>query len=165
MGGDNTGGLYRWTMDALFNRGVSPSNKYKNNRDDTFFDETDPRQRPSSSSEIDIYSKYDLLPDEDEPELLRPVSVNGVFDDKQDTNTFQSRRHRNVEGTPSIRKSPSLEDPVISRLFQLHEEPITSKKAALPGKFPSPSKSTKLDNKDFVSDPYRSCLLYTSRCV
>ncbi|CDO95631.1 unnamed protein product [Kluyveromyces dobzhanskii CBS 2104] len=155
MGEDNTGGIFKWTIDALFKREASPSAMYdKRIQEDSFDQETYQRPRASSSSELDIYSKYELLQDEEEPDLLRPISMNGLPDEKQDTNTFHARRARDkkVRDTPSIRRAPNLSDPIISKLFQVSEdEPQQDQRFFkpeerrdnnfLPGKFPSPTKN------------------------
>ncbi|KAG0677351.1 Branchpoint-bridging protein [Kluyveromyces marxianus] len=163
---ENTGGLFKWTVDALFRRDASPSVKYKDNDRGTYVDSAKvrsrPRERSSSFSDLDIYSKFELLPDEEDPELLRPVSTNGLFDEKQNTNTFHTRRNRRdrpVGDTPSIRRAPNPDDPVISALFGEAPTRGTAAPAApaapaatdylpgrtdrdefLPGKFPSPTR-------------------------
>ena len=165
MGSDDTGNLFKWTIDALFNRDTSPSTMYdKQLQQDSFDEEIYSRPRASSFSDPDIYSKYELLRDEDEPDLLRPVSMNGLPYEKQDTNTFHARRarERRVQETPNIRRAPNPNDPIISKLFQVDEDDsqlntneMRSQRekfntGRLPGKFPSPTKqyNARISNRD-----------------
>ncbi|SCU83122.1 LAMI_0C02080g1_1 [Lachancea mirantina] len=79
---DNTGGLFRWTMDALFGRRVSPSRKYRTfAQDDTNYNlqrdyrapepqwDGEPvraRSRANSLSfDGDFLDRYELLPEEE----------------------------------------------------------------------------------------------------
>lgn len=150
---DNTGGLYKWTVDALFNRGASPSTKYGKNHDSKYTDTNSvmlDHRKSSSASDLDIFSKYELLPDDEEPDLLRPASVDSTLYQNQDTNTFNRCNKNSFLRMPSIRKTPSFEDPVMSRLFNVQDETkFQSKEGILPGKFPSPEKQAFLHGTSF----------------
>ncbi|SCU80291.1 LADA_0B06260g1_1 [Lachancea dasiensis] len=104
---DNTGGIYKWTMDALFGRRVSPSRRFKEaSQDDTNYKlkskgttknegngvpynswTRNSRQRSSSTSSISDKSflkRYDLLQDEENMENtgqgMSPVRHRDLFD-------------------------------------------------------------------------------------
>ncbi|CEP61165.1 Bbp1p LALA0_S02e08174g [Lachancea lanzarotensis] len=85
-GDDNTGGIYKWTMDALFGRRISPSRRFKEvSQDDTNYrlrrnsempkkkwdgveyqsSERTRKRSTSVSSNRSFLQRYDLLNDED----------------------------------------------------------------------------------------------------
>lgn len=89
---DSTSGIYRWTIDALFGTRLSPSKKFRDfSNDDTNYSIKNPKvhswdnepldlnkaRSRSNSLDIDrsLQFKYDLLPDDDEPDLLKPVNI------------------------------------------------------------------------------------------
>ncbi|CUS23324.1 LAQU0S09e02212g1_1 [Lachancea quebecensis] len=169
----STGGLYRWTMDALFGRHISPSRKFKEvSQDDTNYNMKSrrdkqwdghgfqPRTRSSSASfDRSFLQRYELLQDEEEQDIMRPVrspvrsclsagqlaSQGAVLQNDESTDTFSNKRQRfkgKLSG-PSYQddslkfRAPAKNDPFISKLFQKESPQHPSN---LPGKFPSPFK-------------------------
>ncbi|SCU78298.1 LANO_0A02652g1_1 [Lachancea nothofagi CBS 11611] len=108
-GDDNTGGIYKWTMDALFGRRISPSRRFKEaSQDDTNYKSKKSHRDPkkwngaeystrarssSASTEGAFYHRYDLLQDDDDPEILKPVQ-RSVW---KDSDSF-GQRHTQVKG-------------------------------------------------------------------
>lgn len=170
-------GLYRWTMDALFGSKVSPSRKYREfAQDDTNYKSrgeftrannytSNRRGRSNSWSGLDpnFYRRHDLLPLEEsqnssQSSLMDPVDLrprgpaSPVLDP---TDTFGARKGslRRSESTIEF-KSPSADDPVVSKLFEKRKprsrhkrdkSPLRNPITQLPGKFPSPVKKSSSD--------------------
>ncbi|GAV52955.1 hypothetical protein ZYGR_0AI02370 [Zygosaccharomyces rouxii] len=167
-------GLYRWTMDALFGSRVSPSRKYREfaqddtnykSRGDSFkgnYKESNRRGRSNSWSGLDpnFYRRHELLPLEEsqsssKSSLMDPVDlhprapVSPVLDT---TDTFGARKGslRRSESTIEF-KSPSADDPVVSRLFEKRRSRYKESNVRqrvppeIPGKFPSPAKGPSSD--------------------
>lgn len=148
----SNGGIFRWTMDALFGSGISPSKKYKqqvHSQDDTNYrrqqkqygdDRFEPQSMGRSNSldglDLSFYRRYDLLPPEGEPSLLSPVQLQA-----DPTNTFA---HKNQQ-KPTY-KSPMKDDPILNKLFNKYSEDTQKINNLIndniPGKFPSPQKHT-----------------------
>ncbi|SCW00370.1 LAFE_0C02696g1_1 [Lachancea fermentati] len=176
---DSTGGIYKWTMDALFGRKISPSRKYKEfAQDDTNYtikNKTrqyrqwdgriyEPHRRSNSFSfERDLFEKYELLPDEEEHDLLRPVRTSypeepvnalpkrSLYEKEDPTDTFSGRKQRvpsEKYQDPSLKpKIPAYDDPLVSQLFGKDKiENLPTFNSALPGKFPSPMKRAGTSN-------------------
>lgn len=196
---ENTGGLYKWTMDALFGVKVSPSKKYcEFAQDDTNYRRRDKQKTKKSSWEGGLYyagrdrsnscgnnqefmQRYELLPDEEEEGLLRPVKSpasfhpTGVYSRRymdDFTDTFAGRKTGNFLRDPSLKfKSPPKDDPLISKLFgkdtpnaEIGNDDgmsgYTTKRTLpkeYPGKFPSPEKAPNKgrlgqDSRDYTND-------------
>ncbi|CAR26967.1 hypothetical protein ZYGR_0I02370 [Zygosaccharomyces rouxii] len=167
-------GLYRWTMDALFGSRVSPSRKYREfaqddtnykSRDELFkgsYKDGNSRGRSNSWSGLDpnFYRRHDLLPLEEsqsssksslmDPVDLHPRAPASPVLDTTDTFGAKKGSWRRSESTIEF-KSPSADDPVVSRLFEKrkprHKENVITQRLApqIPGKFPSPVKGPSSD--------------------
>lgn len=152
---DNTGGLYKWTMDALFGRRISPSRRFREiSQDDTNHKlgsklkgrrwngaDFEPRTRSTSASfDRSFLQRYELLQDEDEKDLMRPVpspiggstASNGnklhasvLQDDIDSTDTFSGRRQRRGVGGANRR----LDDESLKFQVPLRNDPLISKLA------------------------------------
>lgn len=169
----STGGLYRWTMDALFGRQISPSRKFKEvSQDDTNYNMKShkdkqwdghgfqPRTRSSSASfDRSFLQRYELLQDEEEQDIMRPVrsparpylsaghaaGQDAALANDESTDTFSNKRQRFKGKFSGPRyhdeslkfRAPAKNDPFISKLFQKESPEHPSN---LPGKFPSPFK-------------------------
>lgn len=163
-------GLYRWTMDALFGSRVSPSRKYNEHnefaQDDTNYKRRESLQegnrgRSNSWSGLDstFYKRHDLLPLEESSEgsLMDPVDLHPMAPTSpiQNTDTFKGKSgtRRRSESTLEF-KSPSWNDPVVSKLFE-KRRPMGARRQSrkdqgrippdFPGKFPSPLKKQATD--------------------
>lgn len=166
------GALYRWTKDALFGSRVSPSRKYKEfSQDDTnyngsrgkkksFFNESmrstsSGEARSASFSGLDpmFYNRYDLLHDlsDDDDNVLpssphiEPIPLSTRIR-SEPTDTFGARRRTRKKSFDDdfsiVAKSPSPDDPLISRLFDKKRDKEV-KSCQIPGKFPTPARKRK----------------------
>lgn len=165
--GSGCAGLYRWTMDALFGSRVSPSRKYSEfAQDDTNYKprrsvEEGVRGRSNSWNGLDpsFYKRHDLLPLEESSEesLMEPVDLHPRIpvSPPQNTDTFAARSGIRRRGESTLEfKSPSWNDPVVSKLFDKRKptarraQPRKNEKRnppEIPGKFPSPKKKQAAD--------------------
>ncbi|AMD21437.1 HER158Cp [Eremothecium sinecaudum] len=165
---DSTGAL-KWIFDALLKRRESPSLKYNRefSQDDTnnrtrglnppLWENQDlrrPRSHRSNSMDTEFRARFELLPDEEEPDLVKPVLMEPVKLDSRSpmddsiTDTFKmdARRKNELNFRP-----PRPDDPIISRLFGQNESHANradgpSRSAGLPGAFPHSSSGAPDEN-------------------